>query len=83
MFGSIVARTAEKTRVSCVLKKYKNGTWSTHKSWTITENFNVATVMEGWYVPSGYSYRLYVYGYAWVNGNLVYTPVYVTGTIYY
>lgn len=83
VFGSIVARTADKTQVTCALKKYKNGNWSTHKSWTVTEDFNVSTIMENWYVPSGYSYRLYVYGYAWVNGNLVDTPIYVTNTVYY
>lgn len=83
VFGSIVARTAERTSVTCSLKKYKDGNWSTHKSWTITEDFNVSTVMEDWYLPSGYSYRLYVYGYAWVNGNLVDTPIYISDTIYY
>lgn len=83
VFGSIVARTAEKTRVTCTLKKYKDGTWTDHKTWTITEDFRVATVMADWYVPSGYSYRLYVYGYAWVAGVLVDTPTYTTNTIYY
>lgn len=83
VFGSIVARTAEKTRVTCILKKYENGTWSAHKSWTVTEDFNVATVMEDWYVPSGYYYRLYVYGYAWVDGVLVDAPIYISDTVYY
>jgi len=33
VFGSIVARTAEKTRVTCISRKYKDGTW------TVTKDF--------------------------------------------
>jgi len=83
VFGNIYARTAEKTRVTCYLKRYVNGSWTTYKYWTNTENFNVCSVLEDYYVPSGYSYKLYVYGYAWVDGVLVDTPVYITDTVYY
>jgi len=57
------------------LKRYVNGNWVTYKSWSNTEYLNVCTVLEDYYVPSGYSYKLYVYGYAWVNGVLVDTPI--------
>lgn len=83
VFGSIYARTAEKTRVTCYLKRYVNGSWVTHKSWTNTEDFNVSTIMNDYYVPSGYAYKVDVYGYAWVDGLLVDTPVYITDTVYY
>ncbi|MDF1618627.1 hypothetical protein [Petrocella sp. FN5] len=83
VFGNIFARTAEKTSVTCYLKRYVNGNWVTYKSWSNTEYLNICTVMEDYYVPSGYSYKLYVYGYAWVNGLLVDTPIYITDTVYY
>ncbi|PKM56648.1 MAG: hypothetical protein CVU98_10175 [Firmicutes bacterium HGW-Firmicutes-3] len=83
VFGSIVARSAGKTRVKCALRKYKDGTWSDHKTWTVTKDFRVATVMADWYVPSGYYYKLYVYGYAWVDGKLVDTPIFVNNSKYY
>ncbi len=81
--GSIFARTAQKTRVTCYLKRYVNGSWITYKTWTNTENFNVCSVLVDYYVPSGYSYKLYVYGYAWVDDILVDSPVYITDTVYY
>lgn len=83
IFGSIFARTAEKTRVTCELKRYLNGQWVTYKSWTNTENLRICSVLEDYYVPKGYSYKLFVYGEAWVNGVLVDTPVYITDTVYY
>ncbi len=81
--GSIYARTAERTQVTCKLKRYLNGSWVTYKTWTNEENFNVCSVLEDYYVPSGYSYKLFVYGYAWVDDVLVDEPIYITGTVYY
>ena len=83
VFGQILARTAEKTRVTLYLKRYINGNWVTYKSWSNTEYSRVCTVLEDYYVPQGYQYKLYVYGYAWVDGVLVDTPLYITDTVYY
>ena len=83
VFGQILARTAEKTRVTLYLKRYVNGNWVTYKSWSNTEYSRVCTVLEDYYVPQGYQYKLYVYGYAWVNGVLVDSPIYITNSVYY
>lgn len=81
--GQLVARSADKTKLNLYLKRYRNGSWEIYKSWSATEQGRVCSLLKDYYVPKGYQYKLYVYGYAWVNGQLVDSPVYVTGTEYY
>lgn len=83
VFGNLFARTAEKTRVRCEIKRYINSSWQTYKSWEVTEDTHYATVLLDYYVPKGYSYKLYVYGYAWVDGVIVDRPFIRTQTEYY
>lgn len=82
VFGQIFARTAEKIKVTLYLKRYRNGSWETYKRWSQAENGPISTVAKDYYVLKGYQYKLYVYGYAWVDGVLVDRPIYITSSVY-
>ncbi len=81
--AQMMARTAESTKLNLYLKRYVNGSWETYKSWSVTEQSRVCSVLKDYYVPKGYQYKLYVYGYAWVNEKLVDTPSYISDSVYY
>ncbi len=83
VFGYIWARTAEKTKVKCVLMRYENNDWEKYKTWTDTNDSGISSICLDYYIPKGYNYKLYVYGYAWVNGVIVDRPFYESDTKYY
>ena len=55
----------DKVTVSSYLQKYSNGTWTTLKHWTDTENDNRYAGTHTYYVASGNSYRVLTYFYAY------------------
>ena len=55
----------DKVTVSSYLQKYSNGTWTTVKHWTDTENDNRYAGSHSYYVSSGNSYRVITYFYAY------------------
>ena len=76
IFGYIWARTAEKTKVKCVLMRYEGDDWENYKTWSETNYSGVTSICLDYYVHKGYKYKLFVYGYAWVDGVIVDRPVY-------
>jgi len=83
VFGYIYARTAEETKVKCVLMRYEGNSWKEYRTWTDDNSSSVSSVCLDYYVPKGYKYKLISYGYAWVDGELVDEPIDVSDSIYY
>ena len=77
------ARNVDKVKVVAYLQQYKNGSWSTIKSWSETRDGTSSGIGKNYYVVSGYSYRLKSYGYVYVKDNLVETDSYLGGSEWY
>lgn len=54
----LTAQNVDNVRVDASLQQFKNGTWTTIKSWTNTEAGTNAGLSGTYYVAKGYSYRL-------------------------
>ena len=67
----IYAPSAHDTGVRADLQQYKNGSWTTIKTWSAAEEGSSCGLGKSWYVASGYSYRVVSYGYVYINNVIV------------
>lgn len=68
--------------ITVELQQYKNGRWSTIKSWYYSDS-EYASSFTDWYVASGYSYRLMNTHQALLSGNVTETCISYSDVIYY
>lgn len=57
--------------VNAQLQQFKNGSWTTIKTWTGTSDDIYCSVTGSWYVLKGYYYRLVSTGTVYENGQQV------------
>ena len=62
--------TIDKTRISAYLQRYSGG-WESIAHWSKTSYSDECSWSQSYYVTSGYSYRLYVYYYAYIDDSVV------------
>jgi len=74
---------ADEIRLEAKLQQYKNGSWTTIKTWTSTSDWLTCSIGEYWYVASGYSYRLVSTGKVYKNGVMVEQTTYTSDSEYY
>lgn len=67
----LYAAGADETQVRANLQQYKNGSWTTIKTWNQYEQGSSCGLGESWYIASGYTYRVVSNGYVYDNGALV------------
>jgi hypothetical protein len=67
----LTAQNVDSVKVEASLQQYKNGTWTTIKSWSNTETGTNAGLAGTYYVAKGYSYRVVSCGSVFKSGNLV------------
>lgn len=65
------------------LQQYKNGGWTTIKSWSNTSTDVYCGIGETWYLMSGYSYRLVNTGTVYKNGLQAEQAIYTSETRQY
>lgn len=63
--------TVNKVKLKTELQRLEKGSWKTIKTWTETDNSNVALYEKSYAVYKNYSYRLKITGYAYKNNSLV------------
>ncbi|MHB8063750.1 MAG: hypothetical protein ACYDG2_14135 [Ruminiclostridium sp.] len=66
---TLAGSNASSVYVSANLQQYKNGSWSTVKSWSSTQNGSYVSLSQTWYVTSGYTYRLVTYHTTYFSGK--------------
>ena len=79
----LYAFDVDEIRIDANLQQYKNGSWTTIKSWSSTSRDIYCAIDEIWYVISGYSYRLVSTGRVYENGKQVEQATYTSGPIRY
>jgi hypothetical protein len=67
----LTAQNVDSVKVEASLQQYKNGAWTTIKSWSNTETGTNAGLAGTYYVAKGYSYRVVSCGSVFKSGNLV------------
>jgi len=67
----LTGREIDEVRVDASLQQYKNGSWTTIKSWTATSFGTNAGLNGTYYVAKGYSYRLISNGKVYRNGIVI------------
>ena len=72
------AHDTDELKIQVNLQQYKNGGWTTIKSWSNTSKDIYCAMGEAWYVVSGYSYRLVSTGTAYKNGVKVEQATYTS-----
>lgn len=65
------------------LQQFKNGSWTTIKTWTGTSEDVICSVAGSWYVQKGYAYRMKSTGTVFVNGQQVEQANYTSNIKYY
>lgn len=65
------ARNVDKIEIEADLQQYKNGRWTTIKSWSSIEDGTSNEFAKDWYVTKGSSYRLVAYGYVYKGNTIV------------
>ena len=79
----LYAYDVDEIKIVAKLQQYKNGSWTTIKSWTETSDDIYCAIGETWYVASGYSYRLVSTGTVYENGSQVEQTSYTSPSYYY
>jgi len=67
----LTGREIDEVRVDASLQQYKNGSWTTIKSWTATSFGTNAGLNGTYYVAKGYCYRLFSNGKVYRNGIVI------------
>lgn len=65
------ARNCDEIRIEAHLQQYRNGIWTTIKSWSKISPGTSCNLGEKWYVSSGYSYRMVSSVKVYNNGMMV------------
>jgi len=79
----LTAHDVTSVTVEAYLQQYKNGSWTTIKSWSNTESGTDAGVAGEYYVAHGYQYRFVSRGYVYKSGSLVESTSYTSDSITY
>jgi len=74
----LTARNVDSVKVEASLQQYKNGSWTTIKSWSNTETGTNAGVAGEYYIAHGYQYRVISHGYVYRYGSLVESTSYTS-----
>jgi hypothetical protein len=65
------------------IQQYKNGSWTTIKSWSSTSYSSSGLIDQNWNLVSGYNYRLVSSGSVYENGTLIETTSYISASRWY
>lgn len=76
----LTASNVTSVKVEASLQQYKNGSWTTIKSWTKTSNGTNSELAGNYYVTKGYSYRVVSKGYVYKGTTLVETTTNTSDT---
>ena len=68
--GEVIADNVVPVELVLYLQVYKDGSWQTVKSWSITDTFT-AYLSKSYAIYRGYEYRAYAVGYVYNNNNAV------------
>ena len=79
----LYAYEVDTIKVEAYLQQYKNGIWTTIKSWSNTSNNFYCGIGESWYVMSGHDYRLYSVGTVYENGVPIEQTTYTSDSYWY
>ncbi len=76
-------QTATKIKHVKCIQRYSGGSWSTYTTRT-TYSYNTSSKSDGSYVsvPSGYSYRVVTYHYAYEGTTMVNSTIKASGSVY-
>lgn len=68
--GELIAKDNRPVKITVKLQQYNNGTWTTIKSWSATDNFSVY-LSKSYAVARDYRYRAMVEGFVYDEDNYV------------
>lgn len=66
---------SDSLKIVANLQQFKNGSWTTIKSWTSTTESTSLIFQKSWYVPKGYSYRVLTNYYAYSGTDIESTSI--------
>lgn len=81
--SAIDARDADEVKIIIWLQRYSSGNWDTIKSWSTRKEGTFTGLSEGWYVLSGYQYRMVSFGYVYGGGSLLESTTYISQPVIY
>lgn len=76
----LTAQNVDSVKVDANLQQYKNGIWTTIKSWTNTAAGTNAGLSGTYYVAKGYSYRIVSNGFVYKGSKMIETTTYTSDT---
>lgn len=79
----VTAIGVNKCSITVDLQRYVNGSWTTIKTWTETNNNSYCSLGKSYYVASGYQYRMTAYASVYNNGSFIEQTIYTSGTRVY
>jgi hypothetical protein len=79
----LTAQNVDSVKVDASLQQYKNGAWTTIKSWTNTTAGTNAGLSGTYYVATGYSYRIVSNGFVYKGSKMIETTTYTSVSKYY
>ena len=80
----LTSYTADSMRVEASIQQFKDGRWTTIKTWSNTTYGEVVCGLgKSWYVMSGYYYRMVSTGTVYKNGRIVEQTSYISPTRLY
>jgi len=79
----VTAIGVNKCSITVDLQRYVNGSWTTIKTWTETNNNSYCSLGKSYYVSSGYQYRMTAYASVYNNGSFIEQTVYTSSTRVY
>lgn len=79
----LTAQNVDSVKVDASLQQYKNGAWTTIKSWTNTAAGTNAGLSGTYYVANSYSYRLVSSGTVYKRGQVVEKTSFTSEIKYY
>jgi len=77
-----LSNTTDTGTLYMYLQRYVSGSWTNVTSWSVSGT-NFISESGGYYVTSGYSYRIHAIGYVFTNGTLVETATQDSTTVSY
>ena len=71
MAASVSATGVDSCKITIILQRYVNGSWTVVNQWSETSAGVSCTLKKDWYVSSGYSYRMKAYVNVYINDVVV------------
>jgi hypothetical protein len=81
--STLYAFSVDLISVKTNLQQFKNGSWTTIKTWTGTSEDAICSVVGSWYVLKGYAYRMVSTGTVYIGGQQVEKVDYKSSIIWY